>query len=68
MERDRRQRKKKEKPITSEEELAEIILKFEIEELFPDKQHAITATTRREAGKIKMSKKHLSYDYQYAQL
>ena len=62
MERVCRQRKKKEKPITSEEELAEIVIKFEREELFPDKQHDVTATPRREAGNREISKKHLSDD------
>ena len=67
MELDWRQRKKKEKTITSEEKLTEIVLMFEREELFPDKQHDITSTPRREDGKRKISKKHLSDDYQYAQ-
>ena len=68
MERDWRRRKKKEKPITSEEELAERVLKFERDELLPNKQHDVTATPRWEAGKRNISKKHLSYDYQYVQL
>ena len=46
MERDWRQRKKKEKTITSEEELAERVLKFERDELLPNKQHDVTATPR----------------------
>ena len=66
MERVCRQRKKKEKPITSEEELAEIVIKFESEEIFPNKQHDVTVTPRRESGKRKISKKYLSDDYQYA--
>ena len=67
MESNQSQRKKKDKPITSEEELAEIVIKFEREELFPDNQHDITATPRREDGNRNISKKHLSDDYQYEQ-
>ena len=47
--------------------MAEIFFKFEREELFPDKQHDVTATPRQEAGNRKISKKHLSDNYQYAQ-
>ena len=67
MESNQSQSKKKDKPITSEEELAEIFLKFEKEELFPDNQHDINATPRREDGKRNISKNHLLDDYQYAQ-
>ena len=45
----------------------ERVLKFEREELLPDKKHDVTDTPRREPGKRKISKKHLSNDYQYAQ-